>query len=325
MKQTFGLQHEPQLIGRQIAVPSGRLDMLYTYQNDLMLIELKVATFQKKYVNQVLSYKGDLIESQKRGNLMNGKIIPFLLMPYAKPNHKEEIEAHGVLLQEYDPEQILNYFYSKTFKPITFFTQTKPIDIGIWNIHLINKIIYHIKDINSIGKLLAVVGGSPKTLYNKIRFSSELGLVNWSKNGDYIDLTNLGKEYVNAKDVLMHDTLSEKQAMLIKTYVMKNPYASCVNLGIASIVECVFSLSKTFYPVPVERIEKYFCIYSGKDLDWQTDRAKMYGARMYSNYAIELGLLGRNETSYYITPEGFKFVIQMQLQKSLKMMDFLGS
>lgn len=289
-----------------------------------MLIELKVATFQKKYINQVLSYKKDLIESQERGELMKGDIQPFLLMPYAKPNHKEEIEANGITLQEYDPNQILNYFYSKTFKPITFFTKTKPIDIGIWNIHLINKIIYHIKDSISIHNLLSVVGGSPKTLYNKIRFSSELGLVNWSKNNDYICLTDLGKEYINAKDVLMHDTLSEKQSMLIKTYVMKNPYASCINLGIASLVECVFSLSKTFYPVPVEKIEKYFCVYSGKDLDWQTNRAKKYGARMYSNYSIELGLLGRNETSFYITPEGFKFVIQMQLQKSLKLLDFIG-
>jgi hypothetical protein len=45
---------------------------------------------------------------------------------------------------------------------------------------------------------------------------------------------------------------------------------------------------------------------------------------MYSNYAIDLGLLAKNDTSVYLTPEGFKFVIQMQLHKSLKLMNYLN-
>jgi len=40
MKQTLKLDEEPRLIGRQIVVPSGRLDMLYAYRKDLFLIEL---------------------------------------------------------------------------------------------------------------------------------------------------------------------------------------------------------------------------------------------------------------------------------------------
>ncbi len=50
----------------------------------------------------------------------------------------------------------------------------------------------------------------------------------------------------------------------------------------------------------------------------------MYGAKMYSNYAIDLGLLAKNDASVYLTPEGFKFVIQMQLHKSLKLMNYLN-
>ena len=44
---------------------------------------------------------------------------------------------------------------------------------------------------------------------------------------------------------------------------------------------------------------------------------------MYSNYAINLGLVEKTDNNIYLTPEGFKFVIQMQLHKSLKLMDNL--
>lgn len=324
VQRTFGMEEEPRLIGRQIIVPSGRLDMLYTYQQYLFLIELKVATFQKRFITQVLDYKKDLHLMQQQGKLIGGEIVPCLLMPKATKNGREEIEAHHILLQEYNPEDILNYFYSERLKPITSFSELKPIDIGIWNIHLINKFIYHLTATNSIKELQAIVGGSTKTLYNKIRFANELGLLNWSKNGDYIALTQLGEKYIAAKDDYLGQALSEDQAKQLKDYVMQNPYASCVSLGIASIVECVFTLSKTCYPVQIAQLEQYFAVYSGKSLEWQTSTAKIYGAKMYSNYAIDLGLLAKNDTSIYLTPEGIKFVVQMQLHKSLKLMNYFN-
>lgn len=324
VQRTFGMEEEPRLIGRQIIVPSGRLDMLYTYQQYLFLIELKVATFKKRFITQVLDYKKDLHLMQQQGKLIGGEIVPCLLMPKATKNGREEIEAHHILLQEYNPEDILNYFYSERLKPITSFSELKPIDIGIWNIHLINKFIYHLTATNSIKELQAIVGGSTKTLYNKIRFANELGLLNWSKNGDYIALTQLGEKYIAAKDDYLGQALSEDQAKQLKDYVMQNPYASCVSLGIASIVECVFTLSKTCYPVQIAQLEQYFAVYSGKSLEWQTSTAKIYGAKMYSNYAIDLGLLAKNDTSIYLTPEGIKFVVQMQLHKSLKLMNYFN-
>lgn len=324
VQRTFGLEEEPRLIGRQIAVPSGRLDMLYTYQKDLFLIELKVATFQKKFIKQVLDYKQDLQKFQLQGKLINGNIVPFLLMPQTCKNNRDEIEANGIVLQEYNPEDILGFFYSEKLRPITAFSELKPVDVGIWNIHLINKFIYELKKTNSIRELHSIIGGATNTLNNKIRFANELGLLNWSRNGNYIALSKLGEQYVEAKDKYLSDTLSERQAKLLKDYVMQNPYNSCVNLGIASMVECVFTLSKTSYPVSLEQLVQYFAIYSGKSLEWQKPRAKMYGAKMYSNYSIDLGLLAKNDNNVYLTPEGFKFVIQMQLHKSLKLMNYLS-
>ena len=35
-----------------------------------------------------------------------------------------------------------DFFYSERLRPITTFSELKPVDVGIWNIHLINKFIY---------------------------------------------------------------------------------------------------------------------------------------------------------------------------------------
>lgn len=324
VKSMFGLSSSPHLVGRQIIVPSGRLDMLFSYKNDYLLIELKVANFQKKFIDQVLDYKTDLLSFQQQGKLSQGNIIPFLLMPANANNHRSEIEARNVNLQEYNPEEVLKYFFNKNLKPITAFSELKPVDVGIWNIHLIYKFIYHVVECNSISALRTIVGGSPKTLYNKIRFASELGLINWSKNGDYIGLTSDGMKYVQEKDIY-YDTLSEGQTKLLKQKVMESPYESNIILGIASMVECVFTLSKSCYPVSTQQLESFFTIYSGKVLDWQTDRAKYYGTKMYSNYAVDLGLLAKNENDIYLTPEGVNFVVQMQLHKSLKLMNAINN
>jgi hypothetical protein len=323
MKDTLRLDEEPRLIGRQIIVPSGRLDMLYAYQKDLFLIELKVATFQKKFVQQVVNYRNDLRLFQEQGKLIQGYIQPFLLLPEVSISNKKIAETDGVLCEEYNPETILKYFYSEKLRPITSFVENKPIDIGIWNIHLINKFIYIVEKINSIKELQNEVTGSPKSLYNKIKFANELGLLIWNSKNDYIALSELGKNYVYSKDDYFTDTLSEGQAKLLRNQVIENPYHSSVILGIASMVECIFVLSKTSYPVALSQLENYFTIYSGKIYDWQTEKAQRHGAKMYSNYAIDLGLMAKTNNNVYLTPEGFKFVIQMQLHKSLKLMNHL--
>lgn len=322
-KKILNLDDDPRLVGRQMILPSGRLDMLYAYQNNFLLIELKIVTFQKKFINQVLDYKNDLVEFQNIGKLFKGDIIPYLLLPKIDNKNKKIIENEGVKCFEYSPDEVLKYFYNEKLRPITSFVEIKPIDIGIWNIHLINSFIYNLLKTNSIPELRNLYNGSQKTLYNKIKFANELNLINWTPNGDYIELSELGKKYVNAKDVESTDRLSEEQVALIKKHVVQDPYASSVVLGIASLVESIFALSKNTYPVPLIQLQEYFTYHSGKIYDWQTDKAKFHGSKMYSNYAVNLGLVGKTDNHIYLTPEGFKFVIQMQLHKSLKLMDNL--
>lgn len=321
-RRLLNLEDEPRLLVRQMILPSGRLDLLYAYQAKLLLIELKAVEFTGDFLDQVLSYKTDLAEYQKRGRLLHGDIDPYLLCTETTSSEESLATQRGVRLTKYDPKEVLDFFF-KNFKPIASFTKTKPIDIGIWNLHLVHEFIYFLEQTNSVAQLRGLVGGSQKTLYNKIKFAFELRLISWLPNQDKILLTDLGKQYIKYKDKILPERLSEKQAELLRKFVMKNPYESPVVLGIAAVVESVFSLSKNTYPVPMTHPIEYFAFYAGKYFDWQTPKAKFNATRMYSNYAVDLGLLAKTDNTVYLTPEGFRFTIQMQMHKNLKMVESL--
>jgi len=283
---------------------------------------LKAVPFQRKFIKQILDYKNDLTGFQTDGKLLRGEIQPFLLCPSIRNSDKQFGRGEGVSCVDYSPEEVLKYFY-QNIRPIASFVEIKPIDIGIWNLHLINKFIYELQQTASIKALHGIVGGSKKTLYNKIKFASELRMIEWEPNTDTIALSSLGEKYVSARDESYGERLSEEQVSLVKRFVVQNPYESSVILGIASVVEATFALAKNTYPVPMNQLCEYFTYHSGKIFDWQTTKAKYSATRMYSNYAVDLGLLAKTEHSVYLTPEGFKFTIQMQLHKSLKLMDTL--
>lgn len=321
-RNILGLEDEPRLLVRQMIIPSGRLDLLYTYQTKLLLIELKVTGFKQSFLKQVLDYKTDLLEYQKRKKLVQGEIEAYVLCPFATQAQKNLAAEKGVTLTTYQPAEVLEFFY-RHFKPIAAFTEIKPIDIGIWNLHLIHEFIYLLDETNSVKELNGFVGGSEKTLYNKIKFATELRLVNWLPNGKTVSLSKLGEEYVRCKDNLLPNRLSEAQVELLRKLVVQNPYESSIVLGIASVVESVFALSKNVYPVLMKQLQQYFTAYAGKLYDWQTEKAKFSATRMYSNYAIDLGLLAKTGDAIYLTPEGFRFTIQMQMHKSLRMMESL--
>ena len=48
-QQILMLKDEPRILVRQMILPSGRLDLLYTYQTHLLLVELKVVPFRKSF------------------------------------------------------------------------------------------------------------------------------------------------------------------------------------------------------------------------------------------------------------------------------------
>ena len=320
-KNLLHLEDEPRFLCRQMIMSSGRLDLLYTYRTELLLLELKVVPFRKQFVEQLSAYRNDLLRMQENGDLIQGHICTYLLVTEDRPIRQKIRDIGDVKCIIYDPAEVLNYFYTN-MKPIALFTETKPIDIGIWNIHLIHEMVYSIESgITSVKELRKHIGGSPRTLYNKIKFTHELKLIDWSPNEDAISLTSLGREYCKCKDSVLPARLSENQTDLIRSLVMSNPYKSSIILGIASAVEAVFALAKNTYPVPMSNMMAYFTFHAGKYFDWQTDKAKYNATRMYTNYATDLGLLGKTNDNIYLTPEGIRFTVQMQLHKGLKLVE----
>lgn len=70
IRRLLNLEDEPRLLIRQMILPSGRLDLLYAYRAKLLLIELKAVEFSGNFLDQLLSYKTDLAEYQRRGKLL---------------------------------------------------------------------------------------------------------------------------------------------------------------------------------------------------------------------------------------------------------------
>lgn len=317
-REILGLEDEPRMLGRQMMLPSGRLDLVYTYRNCLLLVELKVVPFREMFLAQVIDYRSDLVSLQNQGRLIHAEIEPYLVCTDSREDQRQRASQSGVTCINYDPEQVLQHYYTN-LKPIAFFTQTKPIDIGIWNLHLIHEVLYLLESTNSVRRLQERVSVSKRTLYNKIRFARELRLVNWMPNQDGITLSQLGEQYVARKSNILPARLSEGQVDLLRNSVVRNPYESAVILGIASLVEAVFILAKNTYPVPMSHLMDYFSYHAGKYFDWKTAKAKYNATRMYTNYAVDLGLAAKSADSVYLTPDGFRFTLQMQLHKGLRM------
>ena len=59
-KNILRLEDEPRFLCRQMIMPSGRLDLLYTYRTELLLLELKVVPFKKQFVDQLYAYRNNL-------------------------------------------------------------------------------------------------------------------------------------------------------------------------------------------------------------------------------------------------------------------------
>jgi hypothetical protein len=70
LRGVLGLSNDIFLVSRQMTLPSGRLDLVYSHLSELLLIELKVESFQRQFVKQVLDYKTDLLMLQQGGGFI---------------------------------------------------------------------------------------------------------------------------------------------------------------------------------------------------------------------------------------------------------------
>jgi hypothetical protein len=70
-----------------------------------------------------------------------------------------------------------------------------------------------------------------------------------------------------------------------------------------------------------------FTTLAGKEAEWSAPRARDTATYTFLNFAIDLGLLGKVGKQIVLTPAGFRFIIALQLHKSIEMIEsvYIGS
>jgi len=68
----------------------------------------------------------------------------------------------------------------------------------------------------------------------------------------------------------------------------------------------------------------YFRESSGRYFEWCSKKTAFDSMRMYSNYAIDIGLIGKIGDKFYLTPDGIRFILLLNLHKTIKIVDALG-
>ena len=135
----------------------------------------------------------------------------------------------------------------------------------------------------------------------------------------------LGREFTALANLLGSPLqLTEEQAQCLRNFIIKDPFITPTIFGIYTMVDVVFTLSRNGYPIPRELALTFFRETCGKIFEWASPTTARHGMRMYSNYAAELGLLGTVGRNLYLTPDGLRFILLLQLHKSIKMIDVLN-
>jgi len=322
-KEILGISEDLTLLSRQKILPSGnKIDLLFVAGTRLKLLELKVGIFQDVFVEQAEQYKNELLRLQRENKLVNGPVDIYLLCPSISERQRKVCKLKEIKPIEYSPEFVLESFFSR-LRTLAGFITMKPADHGLWNLYLLNRLLYQMEKTQTRNELVSKTGLSKSTIGSYLRFAEEMRLVAKKSTKEYI-LTELGKKYVwNRNPKAPEEYISEQQAKVLQDFIIKDPFVSRAIYGIYTIVESVFTLSKNTYPVPLDLVINYFRESSGKFFEWASQKAALDGTKMYSNYAIELGLIGRIGDKFYITPNGVRFILLLQLHKAIKTVDAL--
>jgi len=314
LKGLLSLTESLSLIERQKILPSGnRLDLLFLSATNLILVELKAVKSEIKFCEQVIGYRDELNELQQKGKMPALPLKSILACPVFLDSHRNFCVKNDIIPLQYSPYELLKNYYFKV-KAVSKLITLKPSNHGLWNLHLLNRILYSIGSGTTIEKLTKPTELSRSNVGSYLRLSNELGL---TKTRPKVTLTELGKEYVdNVERDKPTNYISDIQTDIIKEYITTNPFGSPAIFGIYSAVETIFALSKNFYPVPIKEAITFFRYLTGKQSEW-AGKAANDAFIMYSNYCIDLGLLAKVGRDYYITPSGIRFILLLELNKSI--------
>ena len=307
------------LIARQKALRSGKLDLLYLYENELLLIELKAVSFYDDIIHQINGYYEDLKELQGQHKLIDADIRRIILVTDCSPDDIKKCQAESVRLIPYRPEHVLSKYY-ENFRELSYFLKIQSADYGVVRLGLLKSTLKLLSSGKSTQEISQAEARSEKTIRNRLSVASLLGLVSKFR-GKYF-LTDFGTAFLDADEPsLSDDRLSDNQVELLSNFVKENPFYSSITYTLSAIIETVFVLAKNTYPVPEEAVRGYFVTSVGKGQTWRTDRARETATYIFSNYACELHFLVKVGNHFYLTPKGIQAILLLQLNRSIKLIE----
>jgi len=326
LSKMLKLPPDIKMITRQLRLKSGeaRIDLLLSSGKNLCLIELKVVKFSEEWLKQIISYRDELIHLQNAGELVAGNILCFLLVTDAKERDIELAKQNNIELVVYVPLDVLKNYYDN-LSAVVPFLKIKPNDYGVFNLGLINRALVHLsKGENKQDEIAIKTKLSKQSIHNHLKVAKEFGLVR-ERDKIYF-LTDMGNQYVQSrsKDALI-DKLNEKQIEILKHFAAKDPFYSPTVFGIYSIVESAFLRSRNSYPIKLSDLRDMFKKVSGKVNEWQAEKSLSTATYTFLNFAIDLELLGKVGQQIVITPAGFRFILMLQLHKSIEMIESLST
>ncbi|MEO8399745.1 MAG: hypothetical protein ABI550_08040 [Ignavibacteriaceae bacterium] len=326
LRKLLNLSDNLKLIARQLRLKKGeqRLDFLLLDRKDLCLVELKITKFSGSFLTQILGYREELLFLQSQGELISGNIKSFLLITQATLEQVKEAKENNIELVVYDPLEVLKNYY-QNLSVIAPFLNIKPNDYGVFNLVLMNRTLIQLSNGKStqaeISKIIKLSKGS---VHNHLKVAKDFGLVR-ERNKNYF-LTDLGDQYLfNINKEILIERLNHNQIETLKKFIAKDPFYSSSVFGIYSIVESAFILARNSYPIEFSELSKVFQIISGKVNEWQANRALSTATYTFMNFAIDLDLLGKIGKKVVITPAGFRFILMLQLHKSIEMIEGLST
>ncbi len=218
-------------------------------------------------------------------------------------------------------------YYEEVIQELDFFSK-RPVNFMVHRF-LINKMLYKLYNMGPL---------SPKGLIDCVYADDfDHKKPEWLINGTYfpfgkffnlikkdnqkrIQLTKLGKIYVESDKSRPKD-ISELQARIIRDWIINNPFKSKVVNGIYNIIESTLELMRNDEIVSDLDYANYFTLKSGKFYEWKDEGTKKTQFNNYRNLSKELGLIKTIDKRLYITPLGYKFIIQLQINRVKEMLN----
>lgn len=325
LREILQLNEELKLVARQLRMQLGEqiLDLLLLGGRNLYLIELKITPFDTDYIRQIMSYRNELISLQQRNKLIQAEILLYLLVTSVNEDQIALAKQNNIAVIAYSPLDVLKNYYNN-LAALTPFLKIKPNDYGVFNIGLINRTLVELANgamkQEEIASKINLAKGS---VHNHLKLGLDFSLVR-VRNRKYF-LTDKGDEYIqNCNTNIPIDNLTQKQIDILKELTAIDPFYSSSVFGIYSIVDSAFLLSRNSYPIELVDLRKTFRTIAGKDDEWQAEKSLSTATYTFLNYAIDLELLGKVGQQIIITPAGFKFILMLQLHKSIKMIEGLS-